>query len=102
MTKLTNYGFIILGNSYIPQTHKAIIESKDFKSTVICADNLDQAIIVAKEMVHTGIQVIELCGGFGQSGALKIINEINCKIPVGYVTFPGYEHDKLTDFLVAD
>lgn len=99
MTQLTRYGFIILGNAYRPAHHQAVINSPEFSSTVICVSTMDEAIITAKTMVQNDIQVIELCGEFGQSGAFQIINAINCKVPVGYVSFVGYEHDKLTDFL---
>ena len=99
MTQLTKYGYIILGNGYAPAQHNANINSPQFSSTIICVDTIKAAIKVAKKMVADGIQVIELCGGFGQSGAFEIINAINCKVPVGCVSFSGYEHDKLTDFL---
>ncbi|MGL1922223.1 MAG: DUF6506 family protein [Hyphomicrobiales bacterium] len=102
MPKLTKYGYIILGEGYIPPIHNATIESKQFSSTVICAETIESAAIVAKKMVKDGIEVIELCGEFGQTGAFQIINAINCKVPVGYVSFSGYEHDKLTDFLSKD
>lgn len=102
MTKLTRYGFIILGDGYVAAQHQATIKSPTFSSSVICVQSLDAAIIVAKQMVVDGVQVIELCGEFGQSGAFQIVNAINCKVPVGYVSFVGYEHDKLTDFLIDD
>lgn len=102
MPKLTKYGYIILGEGYKPPQHNAAINSPSFSSTIICADSVETAIIVAKKMVKDGIEVIELCGEFGQNGAFQIINAINCKIPVGYVSFNGYEHDKLTDFLGND
>lgn len=99
MTQLTKYGYIILGDGYLPQQHNANIKSPQFSSTIICVDTIKAAINVAKEMVADGVQVIELCGGFGQSGTFEIVNAIDCKVPVGSVSFSGYEHDKLTDFL---
>lgn len=102
MPKLTRYGYIILGDAYEAEKHQAIIKSSKFSSTIICAQTIRQAIIIAKQMVKDGIEVIELCGEFGQSGAFQIINAIDCKVPVGYVSFVGYEHDKLTDFLSRD
>lgn len=99
MTQLSRYGYIILGNAYQAEKHHASINSPKFSSTIICTETIAQAIIIAKQMVVDGIEVIELCGNFGQSGAFQIVNAIDCKIPVGYVSFVGYEHDKLTDFL---
>lgn len=102
MTKLTKYGYIILGDGYQAEQHHATISSSQFSSSIICAETLKHAITIAKKMVQDGIEVIELCGEFGQSGAYQIVNAINCKVPVGYVSFVGYEHDKLTDFLSSD
>lgn len=102
MPKLTRYGYIILGEGYESDKHQAAINSTQFSSTIICVETIGQAIIVAKQMVEDDIEVIELCGEFGQSGAFQIVNAIDCKVPVGYVSFPGYEHDKLTDFLGRD
>lgn len=102
MAQLKKYGFINLGTAYVPATHQAVIASTEFSSTIICVSTMVEAIEVAKKMVADGIEVIELCGEFGQSGAFQIINAIDCKIPVGYVSFAGYEHDKLTDFLGSE
>lgn len=102
MTKLTKYGFINLGAAYQPTAHRAVIASSEFSSTIICVSNIDEAVDIAKQMVIDGIEIIELCGEFGQSGAFQIVNAINCKVPVGYVSFAGYEHEKLTDFLSRD
>lgn len=102
MTKLTRYGYIILGDGYDSAKHHANIVSPQFSSTIICAQSIKQAIGIAKQMVKDGVEVIELCGEFGQSGAFQIVNAIDCKVPVGYVSFAGYEHDKLTDFLSRD
>ena len=102
MAKLTKYGYIILGEGYQAAQHRATINSPQFSSNIICAETIKDAIIIAKQMVQDGIEVIELCGEFGQSGAFQIVNAIDCKVPVGYVSFAGYEHDKLTDFLSGD
>lgn len=102
MPKLTRYGYIILGEGYEADKHQAAISSAQFSSTIICVQSVSQAVIAAKKMVQDNIEVIELCGEFGQSGAFQIINAIDCKVPVGYVSFAGYEHDKLTDFLGQD
>ncbi|PCI87819.1 MAG: hypothetical protein COB24_05210 [Hyphomicrobiales bacterium] len=102
MPKLTKYGYIILGDGYQAEQHRVTISSAHFSSSIICGKTIRDAILIAKQMVLDGIEVIELCGEFGQSGAFQIVNAINCKVPVGYVSFVSYEHDKLTDFLSRD
>ena len=38
---------------------------------------------VAREMVEAGVQLIELCGGFGPVWTGKIIEAIGGRVPVG-------------------
>ena len=47
-------------------------------------------------MINQGIQVIELCGGFGQESAEFVIAQLDTQVPIGYVTFSSKEQQKLT------
>lgn len=60
-----------------PQVHLLAIAAKDYAS----------ASQVAKDLVDQGIQAIELCGGFGNTGVAEIVNAVGGKIPVGAVRF---------------
>lgn len=54
---------------------------------VVGVSDASQGIAVAKEMVTEGIQLIELCGGFGPVWSGKIIEAIDHAVPVGSVGY---------------
>jgi 2-keto-3-deoxy-6-phosphogluconate aldolase len=47
----------------------------------------EQAIAVARAMVADGVQLIELCGGFGPVWTARVIDAIGGAIPVGSVGY---------------
>jgi hypothetical protein len=76
------YGFIFAGEVYEKQ-----LDTKIFKMKVAGVADLEDAIGVAKKMVEEGVHLIELCGDFGPVWAGKIIEAIDNKIPLGFVTY---------------
>ncbi len=82
-----NYGFIIKGSDYDENKDKVYLNSKSFSSTIIAVLSLDDACKAADELVNIGVDVIELCGWFGEEWYKKISSHIHNKIPVGYVIF---------------
>lgn len=93
MTKINKYGFIFIGPGY--KNEKVNMNSPFFEATIIAVSSIDEGCNMAKKMVESGVQVIELCGGFEDDGAKKVIDSINSKIPVGYVKFDSNEERKL-------
>lgn len=77
------FAFIIM-NGFDPQRDRAVIHEGGAR--IIGVSNLDEACAVAKELYADGIGCIELCGAFGESGAKKVIEATQNKIPIGYVT----------------
>lgn len=47
---------------------------------------IEGACIVAKKLMEEGIDCMELCGAFGESGAKAIIEATGNTLPIGYVT----------------
>ncbi len=88
--KVTNYGFIVKGSDYIPTQHTAIIESDNFKTTIIGVSEKSEAFAVVEKMMKDGVQVVELCGGFELSDAEQIMKTTNNKLPVGVVQFGDF------------
>ena len=54
---------------------------------VVGVQKPEQGIPAAKDMVAEGIQLIELCGGFSPVWAGRIIEAIDCAVPVGVVAY---------------
>ncbi|WP_299944149.1 DUF6506 family protein [uncultured Microbulbifer sp.] len=96
---IRQYGFIVKAKSYDYHHHKTVMDAADFFTEVIGVSNDDDAVLVARGMVERGVQVIELCGGFGSESAEYIISQLDTDIPVGYVTFNEKENQKLVRIL---
>lgn len=87
--------YIIMGPFDSKTDRKAIGKNKN--AEIIGVRNLDQAKEVAKSLIGI-VDVIELCGAFGESGAREIIDATKGKIPVGFVTHFDFQ-DSLFDEL---
>ncbi|MBH5334465.1 hypothetical protein IHE55_06460 [Streptomyces pactum] len=47
----------------------------------------DQAVPVARDLAARGVQLIELCGGFGAVWTARVIEAVEGRVPVGAVTY---------------
>lgn len=79
---LTKFGFIGTGDDFIQ--HQG---TERFSMKVVGVRSASQGPAVAREMVAEGIQLIELCGGFGPVWTSKVLEAIEYKIPVGSVSY---------------
>ena len=46
-----------------------------------------QALPVAQRMVEEGVQLIELCGGFGPIWTSRVLEAVDMRVPVGAVGY---------------
>ncbi len=79
---LTKFGFIVTGDRFVQYQG-----TEKFSMKVVGVAHASEGISVAQEMVAEGIQLIELCGGFGPVWAGKVIEAIEHKVPVGTVAY---------------
>lgn len=84
---LTHFGFIVTGD-YFENT----LGTEHFTMRVVGVRKPKEGIEVAKQMVADGVQLIELCGGFGPIWTAKVIEAIDQQVPVGAV---GYGPESL-------
>ncbi len=84
---LKKFGFIVTGAGLRPQEHRATISSGPFEGLFVGVESAAQGPDVAREMVAAGIELIELCGGFGPLGTAKVIEAIDGAVPVGFVGY---------------
>ncbi|WP_028021588.1 DUF6506 family protein [Enterovibrio calviensis] len=92
---ISRYGFIIKSPDYQQEQHQSVIESPLFRTEILGVSSDDQALGAAQKLIANGAQVVELCGGFGQESAEKIIAKLDSDIPIGYVQFSEQEMKKL-------
>ncbi|MGH8178828.1 MAG: DUF6506 family protein [Steroidobacter sp.] len=64
----------------------------DTIGTLVCVGipNISAAPDVARRLVADGVELIELCGGFGGAGLASVVSAVNGRVPVGAV-FYGVE-----------
>lgn len=98
---LKYWAYIFLSPGFHPDTHTVIMESLHcrFKTVGIDMNNKQQAIAVAKQLSAEGVQLIELCGGFGPIWIAKLSEAIDGKIPIGSVAYGPETRQPLLDIL---
>lgn len=57
--------------------------------SLICAgvSSVSDAPSLARQLVEDGVDLIELCGGFGGAGLAAVVSAVQGRIPVGAVFF---------------
>lgn len=93
--KLNNYGFIVMAPDYNPSKQHTIMENEFFRTEVVGVSSVEEAINVSRKLISEGIQLIELCGGFGDEMANEVISALDSEVPIGFVGFSIKENDKL-------
>jgi hypothetical protein len=93
--KLENYAFIVMAPHYDASRDRAVIESPEFRTTVVGVESLEEACEAASELASNGIQLIELCGAFDKESARAIANAIDGVVPVGFITFPSEQAEEV-------
>jgi len=84
---LERFGFIVTGAGMDPAEHRAEISSDRFTSVMVGVTEPAQALAVAQDMVRDGVQLIELCGGFGPVWTAAVVEAIGGAVPVGSVGY---------------
>lgn len=92
---LTKFGFIVTGAELEPTKHRVTMQSPAFTMLVVGVTKPEQGLAVAQAMVAEGIQLIELCGGFGPIWTAKVIAAIGEAVPVGSVGYGPEAIDKM-------
>lgn len=95
MMSLTNYGFIILAPEYSSHKQHAVLENEHFRSEIVGVNSVEEAIDVSEDLISQGVQLIELCGGFGEEKANQVIDALQSETPIGFVGFSVKENEKL-------
>lgn len=84
---LEKFGFIVCGTGMKSDTHTSTMRSDGFEIITVGVSQPSEALVVAKNMVENGVQLIELCGAFGPIWTAKILEAIDAEIPIGSVGY---------------
>ncbi len=84
---LAKFGFIVSGAQLDPTRHRLSMTSPAFEMIAVGVGEFGQAPAVALQMVDGGVQLIELCGGFGPYWTARVLDAIQHRVPVGSVSY---------------
>ena len=87
MPEVTKGAFIFIVPGADSTKHRAKVATPSLELSVVGVKDLDDAVDVAQGLVAEGVQLIELCAGFGPVGTARIIEAVGGKIPIGSVSY---------------
>ena len=96
--------YIFISPGFDAKQHISEMESNTcrFKAVVIDMNKREQVIEIAKQLVAEGVQMIELCGGFGPQWIAKVSDAIQGTVPVGGVFYGPEARKPMLDILSKD
>lgn len=73
----------------------------EFISVGVDHDDMERTLAVARDLVAEGVQMIELCGGFGPEWITRIAAAVNHAVPIGGVFYGPEERQRMLDVTQA-
>src|SRR5688572_25753480 len=70
-----------------PAADRFVIERDGQRTTLVPVPDESAAAEVALDLIDEGVELIELCGGFGPTEAARVVEVIGGRVPVGHVNF---------------
>lgn len=89
------YGFIFKAPGMQFLTHNGSLESDTFAATLCGVANVEEAVLVAQELLTRHVQLIELCGAFTEAETEQIRTAIDDRIPVAAVHYSPENRQRL-------
>lgn len=83
---MVKWAFIAVSKAAEGQVHKSLIRTSQREITTALVPDYETAAQLAKELVASGVAMIELCGGVGHIGVARIAQAVP-GTPVGVVRF---------------
>lgn len=98
---LKYWAYVFLSPGFDPHKQHATLESSQTKVKFVGIEmgKKEQVIEVAKQLVKEGVQMIELCGGFGPIWVAKVLEATHHAVPVGTVVYGPEARKPLLDIL---
>ncbi len=92
---LSHYAFLVKAAGYNADVHHATFESPLFRTTIVGVASVEDALPIARDLAASGVQLIELCGGFTVKEAATIHQHVGPDVLVGVVTFTPEQEAKM-------
>lgn len=84
---LSRFGFIVTGAGLQSGVHRSVLRSAHFKMVTLGVSSPADGPVAARMLLDEGVQLIELCGGFGPIGTAGVLAEVAGAVPVGSVSY---------------
>jgi predicted polyphosphate/ATP-dependent NAD kinase len=84
---LGKFGFVVVGSGLSPAEHRVHMRSPAFEMIAVGISSPDHGPEAARALVAEGVQLIELCGGFGAIWTARVLEAIGHAVPVGAVSY---------------
>lgn len=105
MNNLNTWAFFYFSPDFSPEQN-TVINRNELGTCMFITVGFDpkakedgRIIEVAKQLKEDGVQMIELCGGFGPTWVTKICEALCYEIPVGSVTYGPEFRQPLLDIM---
>jgi len=95
MMAVQRYGFIFKAPGMQFLTHNGRLESDAFAATVCGVASIEEAVLVAQELLTRHVQLIELCGAFSEADVEQIRRAIDDRVPVAAVQYSAETRQRL-------
>lgn len=98
---LNYWAYIFLSPGFDENSHTTEMSSTSCRVKLVGIDmnEKEKVVDIAKKLVADGVQMIELCGGFGPLWIAKITEAIKGAVPVGSVAYGPEARQPLLDIL---
>jgi hypothetical protein len=84
---LRNWAFIYTADGHPPEGTFTVVDTGSCRTVLLGVPDVDSGVRLAPRLVSEGVQMIELCGGFGPVGTARLLNAIQFRVPVGVVNY---------------
>ncbi|MFI0787461.1 DUF6506 family protein [Streptomyces lydicus] len=84
---LTHWGFIYTAAGSAAGGEVYVVDTGRCRTVLVGVGRAEEGVEVARRLVEEGVQLIELCGGFGPVWAGRVIEAIGGAVPVGTVGY---------------
>lgn len=84
---LDHFGFLFTGRGLDPARDRSVIERDSFRAVMVGMAEPAQGPAAAAALVEEGVQLIEVCGGFGPVWTAEILTAVQGRVPVGSVGY---------------
>ena len=82
--------FIFLAPETDPSVNRGTVRTPTLDLDAIAVPSYEEAARVARDLVSQGIDIIELCGGFGIRGMYVVKEAVGDKARIGAIRFDGH------------